>query len=132
MSYPGGKGSSGISDLGRSYIAGKEGASHMKARLFTLKRRCVICGAEATGNLRKRNPGELNILSITPILYRRGTGKGQLKNGMSIQICEVDLVRALTSPPFDSKRQKEAALLWAALQGTLSGVYSAMAEADKK
>jgi hypothetical protein len=105
----------------------------MKARLFTPKRVCCICRTEATGNLRKRNPGELNIVSITPLLYRRGTGKGELKNGGSVQICEPDLVKALTSRPLACNGEaNEASLLWAALQTSLSGLYSGMAEADKQ
>ena len=87
---------------------------------------------ETLGNLRTRQYGKPNILAITPLLYRKGTGKGKLKNGLSIQICEPDLVKALMAPPFDPKRQKEASLLWAALQASLCGLYSGMVEGDKQ
>jgi hypothetical protein len=40
--------------------------------------------------------GQSSIISITPILYRLGKGKRQLKNACSVRACEPCLLKALT------------------------------------
>lgn len=108
---------------------GERGGGQMKdASQFPSKRVCCICRCEATGGRKKRVPGEPNILAITPVIYRRGSGKGQLRNAPKIVICETCMVYAVTSSGW--KLPKESKSLWEAIRESISYRYSAMAEGD--
>jgi hypothetical protein len=96
--------------------------------LFKSKRTCCVCGSAATGNLRRRIEGEPNIVAITPVIYLRGTGKGQLRNAPRVQVCEPCLVRALAGARFGMGSQ--AAKIWSELRESLSYRYSAMKDDD--
>jgi hypothetical protein len=96
--------------------------------LFKPKRTCCVCGSEATGNLRGRIEGEPNVIAITPVIYLRGNGKGQLRNAPRVQVCEPCLIRALVGGRFGIGNQ--AAKIWAALRESLSYRYGAMKEDD--
>lgn len=97
------------------------------ASLFPKKRVCCVCASEATPG-RKRIAGEPNVLAITPVMYRRGTGKGQLRNAPKIVICESCLVRALVSSRLGLP--KEAQKMWNAFRESISFRYGSMAEED--
>lgn len=104
----------------------------MTPSLYVLKRVCCVCGCEAAGNMRKRTDGEPNILAITPILYRRGEGKGTLKSAMRVQVCEECLTRALTGGRLSwAGGDRGGWKLWAALRSSLLDRYSGMCEADR-
>jgi hypothetical protein len=102
------------------------------ASLYTLKRVCCVCGGEATGNTRRPIPGEPNILAITPVLYRRGEGKGTLKSAQRVQVCEECLTRALTGGRLSwAGGDRGGWKLWAAMRSSLLDRYSGMCEADR-
>jgi hypothetical protein len=100
-------------------------------RLYQLKRVCCVCGGEATNNLRTPDPKEPNIIAITPVVYRRGNGKGQLKNAPRIQVCENCLAKALTSDRLSWLGDKSATRLWNAIRESLLNRYSASVEAER-
>jgi hypothetical protein len=100
--------------------------------LYKLKRVCCVCGAEATSNRRDRIDGEPNIIAISPVVYRRGTGKGKLKSAKAVQVCEECLTRALTGGRLSwAGGDRGGWKLWAAIRSTLLDRYSDLCEADK-
>lgn len=104
----------------------------MTPSLYTLKRVCCVCEAEAIGNTRKRRPGEPNIIAISATMYRRGSGKGQTKGVSGVQVCEECLTRALTGGRLSwAGGDRGGWKLWAALRSSLLNRYSGMCEADK-
>lgn len=103
----------------------------MKERLFSLKRVCCVCGGEATANRRERDPEEPNIIAITPVVYRRGAGKGRLQNAPRVQVCEDCLVKALTGGRLSWLGDKSAAKLWESLRESLLNRYSAAIEDEQ-
>jgi hypothetical protein len=60
-------------------------------------RTCCCCGAEQLARA-PYQPNADRIIAITPVLYWRGSGKGQLKNAVKIFVCENCIARAATSP----------------------------------
>ena len=104
----------------------------MTVRPYKSKRVCCVCGCEAVGNLRAPDPNQPNIVAITPIIYLRGTGKGQLRNAQAVQVCVTCLVKALTGERVRwSIGEKAGTKLWAALRDSILSRYSGMSEADQ-
>jgi len=68
---------------------------------------------------------------ISPLIYRRGSGKAQLRNAGRVQICEECLTKALTSGRLGWMSDKSAKL-WTAMRSALLDCYSAMSEGDAK
>ena len=97
--------------------------------LFKQKRTCCVCEAQATFGARKPIQGEPNIISISPVIYMRGTGKGQLRNAPKVQICATCLTKALAGGTFGIGVQDKK--LWLALGQSLSSGYSALLDADQ-
>jgi hypothetical protein len=103
----------------------------MTDSLFKPKRICCVCLAESTNGSRKPIAGEPNIIAISPLIYRRGSGKAQLRNAGRVQICEECLTKALTSGRLGWMSDKSAKL-WTAMRSALLDCYSAMSEGDAK
>ena len=97
--------------------------------LFEMKRVCCCCGAESSHGRRKPLPGDARIVSISGVIYRRGLGKGTIRNAPRVQICETCLVQSLV--PSKWGMGSTGSKLWAAMRGSLSESYSAMLEGDK-
>ena len=100
-------------------------------RLFPSRRVCCLCGADASSHLRGRIPGEPNILAITPLLYRRGSGKGRLRNAQSIHICESCLAKSLTPGRLRWNERQGDERLWEAFRSSLLDRYSSMLKEDQ-
>jgi hypothetical protein len=99
----------------------------MTPTLYHPKRTCCVCKSEATGNTRTPIAGEPNIISISFVIYRRGTGKGELRGAQRVQVCEDCLTKSLhfAKKGIDSK-------LWEAIKESLQNRYSGMCEGDKR
>src|SRR5271166_1138585 len=119
--------------MGTRLVHGRNGGGRaLTPSLYVLKRVCCVCGAEATGNTRKRAPSEPNILAITPLIYRRGQGKGEIRSAMRVQVCEDCLTRALTGGRLSwAGGDRGGWKLWGAMRSSLLDRYSGMCEADK-
>lgn len=100
-------------------------------RLYQIKKVCCVCGGEATANLRSPDPTEPNIIAITPVMYRRGHGKGQLKNAPRVQVCEACLTKALTSDRLSWLGDKSATRLWNAIRESILNSYSSTLEGER-
>jgi hypothetical protein len=87
-------------------------------------RRCICCGLAAPYG--KVTPDGHKMLSITPLLYRKGEGKGAIKAGRKINICEPCLVLACSSAIWGL----EGAKLWLAMRERLSALYKSVIEAE--
>ncbi len=108
----------------------------MNPRLpYTPIRTCCVCDAQAVmyhGRM-KAKPGTPRILAITPIMYRRGTGKGQIRNSPKVQVCEECAGKALTSGRLNwLSRNKESDALWANLRESLLDCLQGMQEDDSE
>lgn len=97
--------------------------------LYKNVRVCVVCGAEAPARVLPGERSPVVMLTITPLLYRRGSGKGTLKNARGVTVCEPCYVQAVTAGRL-GWFHKSATLLWAALQQSLSDRYNAMLRDD--
>ena len=95
--------------------------------LFPRQRVCVAC--ERSTGVGKHNPREPNIVAISLVLYRRGTGKAQLKAAGKVHICERCLALAIAPSIFQTG---EAKRLFAGLRERISARYSAMLEEEGK
>jgi hypothetical protein len=102
----------------------------MNTSLLAHRKVCCVCGCEARDRMRYRPLGDPNILAITPILYRRGQNKGDLKNAPRIQVCEPCLVKALTEGRL-IWTSKEIQNLWHALRESILVRYSSMVSEDQ-
>jgi len=58
---------------------------------------CCVCACEASNGSRQPVAGEPVVLAITPIVYRRGNGKGRVRNASRVHVCEKCLTKAATS-----------------------------------
>jgi hypothetical protein len=65
--------------------------------LFRPERFCIVCHCKASNGAKKRTPGEPTIIAITPVMYRRGTGKGKLRNAARVTVCEECMSKAGTA-----------------------------------
>ena len=97
---------------------------------FPKARTCCDCGCSGPVNIGPSTAREPRVLSITPIMYRRGTSKGLLKNARSVHICEPCLIKSLV--PFSSSMGIKGSKLWNALRESLSTCYSDMQTADEE
>jgi hypothetical protein len=85
------------------------------------------------GNRRHADPSEPNIIAITPVIYRRGVGKGELKNAKAILVCETCLTRALTGGRLNwGLNERGGWKLWAAIRQSLLNRYSGMVEGEEQ
>jgi hypothetical protein len=96
--------------------------------LYKVKRRCCICGAEATRNRGKLAPGEPGIVSITPVIYRGGRIKELTHACPRVEVCERCLVLACTEGWLKSEVRWRA--LWEALQDSILRTYKLLDAKD--
>ncbi len=68
-------------------------------------------------------------MAISAVVYRRGSGKGNLKGAKRVQICEPCFMRVLA--PGGLFGGKESKLFLAALRESLQNCYRAMLEGDQ-
>lgn len=106
----------------------------MSPYLSKEERVCCCCGAKvlAKRGVRTNQPGSIepSILAITPILYRRGAGKGVLRSCPRIQVCEGCFQRFITLTDSRSMQTTIALRLIFALRESVSGRYSNLLEED--
>lgn len=102
----------------------------MAPTLYKATRVCCDCGAEVPSGRRQQAPGGVNLVSITPLIYRRGNGKGQLKNAHQVVICETCLIKSITSGRLGWISTGESKL-WTALKQSLTDRYNSLLEADR-
>lgn len=96
--------------------------------LFTPMRECVCCGGAA--HVGPKRAGEPNVMAVSQIIYRRGSGKGRSKAARKVNICEECFVRARVGSVLGPN--KEAKRLLSAILETLSGCYSTLANEDER
>lgn len=99
-----------------------------RGSLYPATRICCVCKAEARNQMRTRPKGDPNIVSLTPLIYRRGNGKATLKNSLRIQVCEPCLVTALTAGRLHWAFEDNK--LWDAIRESILNRYSAMLRED--
>jgi hypothetical protein len=65
-----------------------------------MERRCCCCNrSEKTGS---KDAKRINIIAISPYVYRRGgEGKGIVRGGGRVQVCEECFIRAMLPNPSD-------------------------------
>lgn len=89
---------------------------------------CCICKAEAARlkSNRPRLEGEPIMISITPMIYRRGQGKRMLKNAASVHVCEscLDLVIEV---PFTTRETERLPM---ALLASIEDRYNSLKRED--
>lgn len=95
-----------------------------QAKIFGPKLECIGCGAVAQIGEEKRTA---NVMSVSPLLYRRGKGKGRVRCGRRVPICEVCLTN-LVAGTVDSR----AVNFMHGLCQSLKGVYNASVEAEAR
>jgi hypothetical protein len=84
---------------------------------------CCCCGrAEKHG---AKDMRRMNVLAISPLIYRRGEGKAILKNAGKIQVCEECFIRAMLPNPSD-----EHIKLSRAISERIRTCYSSIIEGD--
>ncbi len=99
--------------------------------LFRPKRVCCVCGCEASSGRREPIAGEPRILAITAVVYRRGSGKGQLRNAPKVQVCEECLSRARTNGRLTWMNGNDAARKFGdAIGAAIFKAYTKLAEDD--
>lgn len=91
-------------------------------------RQCVVCHCEVSTGRKKRDSAEPVFLAITPVMYRRGTGKGQLRNAAKVNICESCLAKACSNGRLGWFQGKSP--LWVALRASLADCLTTLAEND--
>lgn len=101
----------------------------MKPSLFRSNRVCCVCGVEASNGAKKPIPGEAVIVSISQVVYRRGTGKGQLRNAQRVQVCADCLTKTLTAGRLAWLTGNNTKL-WDALRSSLLACYGKMSDDD--
>lgn len=101
----------------------------MTPALFKPKRVCCVCQAEASYGSKKPVAGEPVIVAISPVVYRRGASKGQLRNAPRVQVCEACLTKALTTGRL-GWLSGDGGKLWNALRSSLLDCYGIMVEND--
>ena len=71
-----------------------------KYQLFTEKRVCICCGAEARRRrgFQKRLPGEPAMIGIVSYVCRQGSDKSRVQSGLTINLCEACVISALGGP----------------------------------
>ena len=74
-------------------------------------------------------PGEPRILANSGVVYRRGGGKGMLKNTRAVRVCEDCLALALAGSIFP--RSVAGDKFWTAIRESLSEGYRALLDGDK-
>lgn len=82
--------------------------------------RCVACSASARIGSKDRR---VNVMGLSPLLYRRGSGKGLVRTGRRVSVCDACLV-AFIAGTIDSRFMKVVT----ALRESLSGLYSGVIE----
>ena len=97
--------------------------------LFKPARVCCCCSAESLAGRPGR--GQPNIVTLIPLVYRKGSGKGRQAYSRAVWICERCLSKALTSGRL-GWIGGEARALWSAIQASLLDRYSAMVHEDGK
>jgi hypothetical protein len=90
-------------------------------KLIREDRRCVCCGEVAPYG--KETPRG-KMLSISTLLYRKGEGKGAIKIGRKINVCEPCLILACSSAIWGLQGAK----LWPAMRERLSALYKSVIE----
>ena len=96
---------------------------------FVPKRECVCCRDAATPGA-KRVEGEPNVMALSSTIYRRGTGKGQLKAAAKVRIC-ADCFRVVVIERRFTAKIRTARLV-AAVFDAWAACYSAMAAEEQK
>ena len=100
--------------------------------LFRTYRECCVCRATATNCAKYQIPEEPRIIALTAIVYRRGDGKGQLKNAPKVQVCEECLTKALTNGRLRWMGGNEAAnKLWSCMSEAIMTAHTSMRAGDK-
>lgn len=79
---------------------------------------CVGCGARVPVGASRRT---VNVMSVSPVLYRRGSGKGGVKCGRRSNVCEACLAAFITGS-IDSRFMN----IVVAMRESLSGLYNAI------
>lgn len=95
--------------------------------LYTAKRICAVCGCSSLPIVRGVSvpADQPNILTVQPVIYRRGANGRAQKGGPSVAICEGCMIRLCAG------KVQPSAPIWSALQGAISKGYNACLEADK-
>jgi hypothetical protein len=93
-------------------------------KLFPNVLTCVACQFQAIPGA-KREPGQPLMLSIGTNIYRRAQGKGMVKAGRGVSICEPCFIRAEAGVGELTASDPAIALL-SGLRASLSGCYSAI------
>jgi hypothetical protein len=93
-------------------------------KLFANVLTCVACQCQAIPGA-KREPGKPLMLSIGTNIYRRAQGKGMVKAGRGVSICEPCFIRAEAGIGAIAPSDPAIALL-AGLRASLSACYSAI------
>ena len=99
------------------------------ASLFPPQRTCIVCERSATPGA-KRIPGEPNVLAVSMTVYRRGTGKGQLKAAPKVNICEECFIKSVQPSSFSWVNPRGQSF-FNGLKESLSRCYSAIVEAER-
>lgn len=84
---------------------------------------CAGCGAAVPIGAHGR---KTNIMSISPLLYRRGAGKGRLRAGRRVGVCEACLA-AFLAGTIDSR----CLGIVTAMRESLARLYNATLEAEQ-
>lgn len=91
---------------------------------------CVACQCQAKPGA-KREPGQPIMLSVGTNLYRRAKGKGTVKAGRGVSICEPCFIRAEAGIGAIAPSDPAIALL-AGLRASLSVCYSAIVDEQEQ
>lgn len=96
--------------------------------LFRPDRFCIVCGCKASNGRKQRDPNEPVMIAVTPVLYRRGAGKGQLRNAPRVNVCQDCLSKAATNGRLNWFQGESP--LWLALRTSLLDCLSKMVDTD--
>jgi len=89
-------------------------------RLFKPSRVCCVCGASVVAWRRSLGAEDAKILTLTPLLYGRGSGKGAQRCAASVLICDGCLIREIAPHRWRIGGSK----LWDAVSASLAKCYS--------
>lgn len=95
--------------------------------LFKPARVCCCCSAASAAG--RPGKGQPSIVTLIPLVYRKGKGKAGQAYSRGVWICERCLSKALTTGRL-GWIGGEARALWSAIQASLLERYSAMLHED--
>jgi hypothetical protein len=96
--------------------------------LIPRTRVCCVCGDSVAV---KARPGEgrPEVVAITPVIYRLGKGKKQLKNAASVRVCRPCLIKSVTAGRLQWSIKGN--VLWDAIRAAISDCYTYLVNDDE-